>query len=97
VERKAKLRADVQLDKVHAMVSRIQAHALRREEARLAYEETTKSLHQRSEELEVGTYGAMAESSALIDRIRALKSLKAQAETSHGAQRSINASVYVDA
>lgn len=91
---KAQRREAVQLDKVHAMVSRVRAHAMRREEAKQLYEANLHDIMRQTEAAADETYESIAESSSLVSRIRQLKALTAQAEAHRGAQRSLNSTAY---
>jgi hypothetical protein len=94
---KAEQRQQVQLSKVHAMVSRVRAVAMRREEGRLAAEAQLHYIEESTAELETQTYGAIADASNLVGRIRQLKHLRAQAELGHGARRSLRSELYQEA
>lgn len=97
VHKKAAQRASVQLDKVHAMVSRVRVNAMRREEARLAFEANVDAVERDASQLELLSSAAVVEASSLVDRIRALKALAISADASRGAQRSLASTMYQDA
>lgn len=95
--RKAKLRASVQLEKVHAMVTRVKVNAMRREEARQTFEASIDAVVVKTQELECDMAHAITEATSLVDRIRSLKALRQRAELSRSAHRGLNSSLYHDA
>jgi hypothetical protein len=94
LQRKSEVRATVQRQKVQAMVLRVRDVTMKREASRRSYEAHISAVEETTATHQTAMLTNINESSNMVERIRRLKALRAQAVASNSAFHALNSSLY---